>query len=88
MTAPLLDGSLSLVMPAGRGPHPAVVLGAEAYGPNPFIHGVQGRLAELGYASVVPDYYHGHGPTNRESYDQFDEVMEQHRPTRLHPGSP
>jgi carboxymethylenebutenolidase len=76
LTAPLRDGSLSLVMPAGRGPHPAVVLGAEAYGPNPFIHGVQGRLADLGYASVVPDYYHGHGPTNRESYDQFDEVIE------------
>jgi len=63
-------------MPAGSGPHPAVVLGAEAYGPNQFIRGVQARLAGLGYASVVPDYYHGNGPTNRESYDQFDEVME------------
>jgi carboxymethylenebutenolidase len=70
------DSSLSLVMPAGGGPHPAVVLGAEAYGPNPFIRGVQARLAALGYASVVPDYYHGNGPTNRESYDQFDEVIE------------
>ena len=76
MTGVLLDSSLSPVLPAGRGPHPAVVLGAEAYGPNPFIHGVQGRLAELGYASVVPDYYHGRGPKNREAYDQFDEVIE------------
>jgi carboxymethylenebutenolidase len=76
MTGSSLDPSLSLVRPDGRGPHPGVVLGAEAYGPNPFIHGVQARLADLGYASVVPDYYHGQGPTNRESYDQFDEVIE------------
>ena len=73
---PLDDGALSLVMPTGPGPHPGVVLGAEAYGPNPFIRGVQARLADLGYASVVPDYYHGTGPTNREAYDQFDEVIE------------
>ena len=75
MTEPLLDDELSLVVPSRPGPHPGVVLGAEAYGPNPFIHGVQARLAEFGYASVVPDYYHGHGPKNRESYDQFDEVI-------------
>jgi carboxymethylenebutenolidase len=63
-------------MPAGTGPHPGVVIGAEAYGPNEFSRSVQSRLADRGYASVVPDYYHGHGPTNRESYDQFDEVIE------------
>jgi carboxymethylenebutenolidase len=51
------------------------VFGAEAYGPNEFIRGVQDRLAELGYASVVPDYYHGHGPTNTEAYDDFEEVV-------------
>jgi carboxymethylenebutenolidase len=71
-----VSSSENLVLPAGGGPHPAVVLGAEAYGPNDFIRGVQGRLAELGYASVVPDYYRGTGPTNTEAYDDFDEVIE------------
>src|SRR4051812_29048253 len=64
------------VVPGGPGPHPALVIGAEAYGPNEFSEGVQAQLAELGYASVVPDYYHGEGPTKRESYDQFDEVID------------
>ena len=61
--------------PDGAGPHPGVVFGAEAYGPNEFIRGVQKRLADLGYASVVPDYYHGDGPTNTEAYDDFEEVV-------------
>jgi carboxymethylenebutenolidase len=67
---------LDVVKPAGDGPHPAVVVGAEAYGPNEFSHGVQARLAEIGYASVVPDYYRGEGPTNPEAYDDFTEVVE------------
>jgi carboxymethylenebutenolidase len=65
-----------LVVPPGPGPHPAVVLGAEAYGINDFIRGVQQRLVNLGYAAAVPDYYHGHGPTNTEAYDEFTEVIE------------
>ena len=67
---------LDVVKPTGDGPHPAVVVGAEAYGPNEFSHGVQARLAEIGYASVVPDYYRGEGPTNPEAYDDFTEVVE------------
>jgi carboxymethylenebutenolidase len=53
-----------------------VVIGAEAYGPNEFSAGVQQRLVDLGYAAVVPDYYHGGGPTKTEAYDDFTEVME------------
>jgi carboxymethylenebutenolidase len=71
-----LDPLPEVVLPAGPGPHPAVVLGGEAYGVNEFIRGVQEDLAELGYASAVPDYYHGNGPTNREAYDDFAEVVE------------
>jgi carboxymethylenebutenolidase len=71
-----LGGVAELSLPAGPGPHPAVVLGAEAYGPNAFIRGVQERLVGLGYASAVPDYYHGQGPSNREAYDSFDEVID------------
>ncbi len=65
-----------VVLPPAVGPHPAVVIGAEAYGINPFIRGVQQRLADIGFASVVPDYYHGKGPTRTESYDDFTEVIE------------
>jgi carboxymethylenebutenolidase len=53
-----------------------VVLGAEAYGINDFIRSVQERLVGLGYAAVVPDYYHGSGPTKTEAYDDFTEVIE------------
>jgi carboxymethylenebutenolidase len=63
-------------VPSGEGPHPAVVLGAEAYGINPFIRGVQKQLGELGFATALPDYYHGAGPKNVEAYDDFTEVFE------------
>ncbi len=64
-----------VLMPEGGGPHPAVVLGAEAYGVNNFIRGIQKKLVGLGYAVAVPDYYHGNGPRT-ESYDDFTEVIE------------
>ncbi len=64
-------------MPEGAGPHPAVVLGAEAYGVNGFIRGVQEKLASLGYAVALPDYYHGNGPAEPDNYDDFTEVKEQ-----------
>jgi carboxymethylenebutenolidase len=70
------DQRAELALPAGRGPHPAVVLGAEAYGLNDFIRGVQNRLVDLGYAAVVPDYYHGEGPAHPEAYDDFTEVID------------
>lgn len=68
--------SLEVSLPAGGGPHPAVVLGAEAYGPNEFIRGVRDKLVGLGYAAAVPDYYHGAGPSNPEAYDDFAEVID------------
>ena len=67
---------LAVSMPDGRAPHPAVVIGAEAYGVNPFIQGIQQRLNRLGYATAVPDYYHGQGPRAVEAYDDFTEVVE------------
>ncbi len=63
-------------LPPGDGPHPAVVLGAEAYGINPFVRGVQQQLGQLGYATALPDYYHGAGPKNVEAYEDFTEVFE------------
>jgi carboxymethylenebutenolidase len=66
---------LDVAMPEGTGPHPAVVLGAEAYGPNSFIRGIQRKLVGLGYAVAVPDYYRGRGPADPENYDDFTEVI-------------
>jgi carboxymethylenebutenolidase len=63
-------------VPTTGGPHPAVVLGAEAFGINPFIREVQQELGQLGYVTAVPDYYHGAGPKNVEAYEDFTEVME------------
>jgi carboxymethylenebutenolidase len=65
-----------LLLPAIGGPHPGVVLGAEAYGVNEFIVEVGERLVARGYAVLVPDYYDGDGPTDREAYDDFTEVIE------------
>jgi hypothetical protein len=36
-----------VLMPEGDGPHPAVVLGAEAYGVNNFIRGIQEKRPAL-----------------------------------------
>ena len=62
--------------PRGAGPHPGVVLGAEAYGVNEFIVEGGERLRSRGFAVLIPDYYEGGGPTNREAYDDFTEVIE------------
>jgi carboxymethylenebutenolidase len=62
--------------PDGDGPHPGVVLGAEAYGINPFIRGVQQQLGQHGFATALPDYYRGACPKNVEAYDDFTEVVD------------
>ncbi len=61
---------------AGDGPRPAVVLSAEAFGINEFTKRVASELAAAGYVVVVPDYYHGEGLADPESYTDFTEVME------------
>jgi carboxymethylenebutenolidase len=65
-----------VALPDRPAPHPGVVIGAEAYGVNPFILDVRQRLVGLGYAAAVPDYYHGSGPGKIEAYDDFTEVVE------------
>jgi carboxymethylenebutenolidase len=61
--------------PTGTGPHPAIVLAAEAYGINTFTRGVAEKLAAEGYVVVVPDYYRGHGLGAPDDYSDFTEVM-------------
>jgi carboxymethylenebutenolidase len=53
-----------------------VVLGAEAYGVNEFIVSIGEQLVSVGCAVLIPDYYEGGGPTDREAYDDFTEVIE------------
>jgi len=65
-----------LLLPDTDGPHPGVVLGAEAYGVNEFIVEVGERLRSCGCAVLVADYYEGGGPTDREAYDDFTEVVD------------
>jgi carboxymethylenebutenolidase len=62
--------------PDTGGPHPAVVLAAEAYGVNAFTRHVASRLAGQGYFVVVPDYYRGNGLTKPDDYSDFTEVMQ------------
>jgi len=77
MSNPSRPGPAPIIeIPSSPGPHPGIVLGAEAYGINPFILGVGRQLVELGYATALPDYYHGNGPNDVEAYEDFTEVME------------
>ena len=64
-----------VILPEGDGPHPGIVLGAEAYGINEFIVEVGRTLAAAGYAALIPDYYRGDGLENPEAYDDFTEVV-------------
>jgi carboxymethylenebutenolidase len=61
---------------AAPGPRSAIVLSTEAFGINDFTRRVARELAAAGYVVVVPDYYHGKGLKNPESYTDFTEVME------------
>ncbi len=44
-------------MPAGNGPFPVVLVGAEIFGLNPYVKDVVRRLAKAGYYAIVPDLY-------------------------------
>lgn len=66
-----VDGSVvaaTLFQPAGDGPWPGIVLGAEATGVNRFIRGVGDRLAAEGFLAIVYDYFRGTGPADPEDY--------------------
>ena len=75
---PTYDGdavAAFVARPAGAGPHPAIVLGQEAMGPNMFNRKVATDLAELGYVVISPDYFRGTGPTQPDNYEDFGEVI-------------
>ena len=64
-----------LFRPATPGPHPAVVVGQEATGPNEFIRHVGRALADAGHVVIVPDYYRGQGPPEPENYEDFETLI-------------
>jgi carboxymethylenebutenolidase len=64
-----------LMRPDRPGPHPAVVIGQEATGPNAFIRRTAVEMARMGYVTVVPDYYHGAGPPDPEGYEDLDTLL-------------
>jgi carboxymethylenebutenolidase len=69
-------GSVLWYRPASPPPHPGIVIGMGATGINHFIRNVAATLAHLGFATVVPDYYRGTGPTDTENYDDIDAIMQ------------
>jgi carboxymethylenebutenolidase len=52
----------------GAGNGGAIVMGAEANGPNSFIRRVSARLAGLGYLVAIPDYYRRDWPGDPDDY--------------------
>jgi carboxymethylenebutenolidase len=78
ITIPTFDGATTsayLALPAGPGPHPAVVIGAEALGVNIFIRELAEDLARLGYVTIAADYFRGKGPAEPDNYLDFTDVM-------------
>lgn len=70
-----LDIPALVVAPSDNGPYPAVVFGAEAMGPNRFGRRTAEAVARLGYVTITPDYYRGHGPSQPDNYEDFTEVI-------------
>ena len=57
--------------PAGKGPHPALIVCQEAFGVNAHIRDVTTRFAGQGFVAVAPELYHRTGSGVEGAYDQF-----------------
>ena len=53
----------------------AVIVVQEAFGVNPHIQDVAGRLAKEGWYAVAPEFFHRAGPEPVAPYDDFSKVM-------------
>ena len=69
VSIPTPDGTCdaSLHTPAGTGPWPAVIMFPDAGGLRPTFHEMGQRLADLGYAVLVPNVFYRLGP-----FEPFD----------------
>lgn len=63
VSIPTPDGTCdaSLHTPSGHGPWPAVIMYPDAGGVRPTFHAMAQRLADLGYAVLLPNLYYRHG---------------------------
>lgn len=70
------DGDMPafLARPSGPGKHPAVIVVMEAFGLNPHIKDVAGRIAAEGYVALAPDVYYRE-PNNVVGYDQLPDAI-------------
>ena len=57
------DGTCEATLhtPAGDGPWPAVIMFPDAGSKRPTFHDMAQRLADLGYAVLLPDLFYRHG---------------------------
>ena len=69
VTIPTTDGTMdaSLHTPDSGGPWPAVIMFPDAGGVRPTFHEMAQRLADLGYAVLLPNPFYRHGP-----FEPFD----------------
>lgn len=58
-----------LARPSSGGPHPGVLVFMEIFGINAHIRDVCERVAEEGYVTLAPDYFHRTGPGIELGYD-------------------
>jgi carboxymethylenebutenolidase len=63
LDVPTPDGpaDATLVTPDEPGPHPGVLLYMDAFGPRPRLEEMAARIADEGYAVLVPHVFHRHG---------------------------
>ncbi len=71
------DGPMEtfLAEPDGTARHPAVIVIMEAFGLNHHIENVCRHLAEQGFVSAAPDFYHRQGKLITAGYDQFADIQ-------------
>ena len=55
--------------PDGAGPGPAILLISDVFGASPFYQEMAGRLAHLGYLTIVPDFFFRVGPLAEQTLE-------------------
>lgn len=74
ITIPVSDGTTMtghLAVPAGPGPHPALLIIQEIFGVNAHVRDVTERYARAGYVALAPDLFHRFAPGYDGSYEDI-----------------
>jgi carboxymethylenebutenolidase len=79
ITLQVADGSTMnayVAVPEGSGSFPAMMVFQEAFGVNPHIRYIAGRLAAAGYLAIAPELFHRTAEPGFEGgYDDFSALM-------------